>query len=213
MLNNVLRHHLARLLNRENLTRAEATELLEAMLQEWAAANGTPRVEVVNAAVPTWTTTQSLIQFVTRGIYLDPDVILVFEAINDNHLDDGYWLHHLPEVDYSRHAGFLERHSQLYCFVRNRIATWREALAVSSWRRSWELAASRGVGDPSAIEGSIPMAHSNSTQVFETDLTNFIAQAEVIVQRRTGSGAPVVETQSIDFHGFPWAVMRPQRAP
>src|SRR6267378_3812239 len=34
MLNTVLRHHLARLLNRENLNRAEATELLEAMLRD-----------------------------------------------------------------------------------------------------------------------------------------------------------------------------------
>jgi hypothetical protein len=40
-----------------------------------------------------------------------------------------------------------------------------------------------------------------------------VGQAEVIVQRRTGPGAPVVEVQAVDFRGFPWAVLRPQGKP
>ena len=40
-----------------------------------------------------------------------------------------------------------------------------------------------------------------------------VSQAEVIVQRRTGPGAPVVEVQRIDFRGFPWAVVRPTAKP
>lgn len=37
-----------------------------------------------------------------------------------------------------------------------------------------------------------------------------LGRADVIIQRRTGAGAPVVEVQRVDFHGFPWAVVRPQ---
>jgi len=38
-----------------------------------------------------------------------------------------------------------------------------------------------------------------------------IGRAEVIVQRRTGPTAPIVETQSVDFDGFPWLVVRPTK--
>lgn len=38
---------------------------------------------------------------------------------------------------------------------------------------------------------------------------NGIGRADVMVQRRTGPGAPIVEVQAVDFHGFPWVVARP----
>ena len=51
-------------------------------------------IRVINAAVPTWNTTQSLIQLVTRAIHLSPDMIVVYHAINDVDQVDGKWLIH-----------------------------------------------------------------------------------------------------------------------
>src|SRR5262249_41805711 len=77
--------------------------------------------------VPAWNTTQNLIQLITRAVYLSPDLILIYEAINDALLEDKKWLVDLPAVDYSKYSGFLENHSLLYVFLR---AKFREAIDV-----------------------------------------------------------------------------------
>jgi lysophospholipase L1-like esterase len=88
------------------------------------------RVTVINAAVPTWNTTQSLIQFMTRAIYLSPDVILVYHAINDALTEDNKWLVDLPAVDYRRYSGLLENHSLLFVFLRSKFRAAVDQLQV-----------------------------------------------------------------------------------
>jgi lysophospholipase L1-like esterase len=85
------------------------------------------RITVINAAVPAWNSTQNLIQLITRAVYLSPDLILVYEAINDALLEDNKWLVDLPAVDYSRYNGFLENYSLLYVLLR---AKFREAIDI-----------------------------------------------------------------------------------
>lgn len=113
--------------------------------------------EVINAAVPTWTTTQSLIQFITRAVYLAPDLIIIYHAINDSHMSEHYWFYHLPEVDYLKYGGWLRYKSQLYAFISNRFNV------INRWLR-------QGLSKSQDVEFS--------TQVYETDIRHFLVLSE-----------------------------------
>ncbi len=127
------------------------------------------KVEVINAAVPAWNTTQSLIQFVTRAIYLQPDLIIIYHATNDHYMEDNYWLHRLPEVDYKEYGGFLRNHSLLYCFALNRIRN------LSNWVKSKRWKSTLRGASAAASDGA---DRSDSTQVYAMNLENFAALAK-----------------------------------
>lgn len=92
---------------------------LEAVLRRQPP-GGYKDVEVINAAVPTWTTTQNLVQFISRAVYLHPDIVIFYEAINAVHMSDFYWLYNLPQVRYTEHGGTLQNHLQFYnCAFRS----------------------------------------------------------------------------------------------
>lgn len=128
------------------------------------------RVEVINAACPTWTTTQDLIRFISQAIYLDPDIIIIYEAINDSFMEDYYWLNHLPEVHYKDYGGFFRRNSILYNFALNKMSELKTILWFAKWNK-WQRSAERK---------RIAALFNNekiSNQVFHTDIENFIVLA------------------------------------
>ncbi len=123
-------------------------------------------VEVVNAACPAWTTTHSLIQFVTRGLYLDPDIIIVYHAINDSYLSDDEWLFRLREVQYEKNGGFLQLHSYLYNFLKARI--YKTQASVEAWL--WLREVKKG-----KIDRNDTMLDRPSPNIFEKDMESFVA--------------------------------------
>lgn len=94
------------------------------------------KIEVINAAVPGWGSTQSLIQFLIRVVYLDPDMVIVYHGINDAErgTEDYHWLKHMKEVDYKRYSGFFRRHSVLYNFVSNQIERAIYRISYLMWK-------------------------------------------------------------------------------
>ena len=131
---------------------------------------GDKRVEVIDAAVPGWTTTQSLVQFVSRAIHLDPDIILVYHAINDANMSDTHWFESLPEVDYTKFGGPTRRYSQFLTFLGNRWTRFSTARKVRGWERGLDSRAERNTA------GKQPQ--KTGTRVFEADLTNFVVIAK-----------------------------------
>jgi len=125
-------------------------------------------VEIINAAVPGWNTTQSLIQFITRGLYLNPDMIIIYHAINNNSMSDNYWLHSLKEVEYTRYGGFLRNHSQLYAFLYNRWDRLKRSIKQTMWNRQIQ---SNVLPEQKKDESHF------STQVFKKDIEHFIILA------------------------------------
>lgn len=123
-------------------------------------------VKVINAAVPTWNTTQSLIQLLTRAIHLSPDVIVVFHAINDASQRDEKWLKDLPAVDYRRYNGVLENSSLLYVFVRNYLRHAFQSLALL-----WP-------GSSSARPADLDERIMRQTAIFRSNIEHFAAIAK-----------------------------------
>lgn len=128
------------------------------------------RFEVINAAVPTWNTTQSAIQLLTRGVHLKPDVIVVFHAINDAGMTRFHWLHGLPEVKASDLGGCLRRSSQLASFVWNRLERLRAAREHARW-----LGVASGESPLPSEDGDVDGA---SSDVFRTNLVTMLAIAK-----------------------------------
>ncbi|MBI2891620.1 MAG: SGNH/GDSL hydrolase family protein [Nitrospirae bacterium] len=127
---------------------------------------GYDRVEVVNVAVPAWNTTQSLVQFITRAIYLEPDFILVFHAINDFQNEEYKWLKKLPAVDYAKYSGFVENHSLLYNFARNRLRRIRDGLQGKKAR-----------AEMLTLHKMDPTVSKPSPKIYTMNLTNFLVLA------------------------------------
>lgn len=126
------------------------------------------KVEVINASVPTWGSTQNLIRFLIQGVYLEPDFIIYYEAINDADKTDYYWFYHLPEVQYEKYGGFLRNHFQFFNFVRNRIVDLKNILAMWWWKKNLI----------NISPSSLNSAFDSSTQLFRTDIENLIVLAK-----------------------------------
>ncbi len=60
----------------------DGTKAYPAQLESELCARGL-QVEVVNAGMPGWTSREQILNYVTRVSYLDPDMIVYFEPIND----------------------------------------------------------------------------------------------------------------------------------
>ena len=129
---------------------------LEGILQDRMATS----VEVINAAVPYWNSTQSLIQFITRGVYLRPNLIVIYHAINDRSMTKYHWLHSMEPVDYRKYSGFLRQNSLLYNFLRKRVV---------------KAAPRRSAG----LNKELPADKTPNSQVFRTNISNFVAIARV----------------------------------
>lgn len=138
-------------------------------------------LEIINAAVPSWNTTQSLIQYLTRGQYLEPDLVIVYHAINDSFMLDKQWLEEMREVDYRKYGGFLAQHSVLYNFLANRFARLRLKLEE------------RGLIPITSIE--LPDLNlPYGEEIFRTNLETIIASAKA-------RGADVMlVTMALDYH-------------
>ncbi len=122
-------------------------------------------IKVINAAVPAWNTTQSLIQLLTRAIHLSPDVIVVYHAINDAFQRDDKWLKDLPAVDYRRYNGVLENSSLLYVFVRNHLRNAFQSLAL--------LRPGPSLAKPADLAGRM-----RETAIFRSNIEHFAAIAK-----------------------------------
>lgn len=55
------------------------------LLQRELAARGHPRVEVINAGAENWSSWESLINFELRVLDLEPDLVILYQAVNDVH--------------------------------------------------------------------------------------------------------------------------------
>lgn len=66
-------------------------------------------VEVINAGCPGWTTLETLINFQTRVLDLEPDVVIVYHGINDA-ISRIVWP---PDAYRSDHSGWLSRRDAL----------------------------------------------------------------------------------------------------
>jgi len=128
------------------------------------------KIEVINAAVPHWTITQNLIQFITRVIYLKPDFIIIYDAINGINMQEHKWLYHLPAVNYKEYSGFLRNNFVLHNFIIGRVNKLKDAWDYFDWKRR--------------VVRSLPLKKTGITvddfspQIFETDIENFIILAK-----------------------------------
>ncbi len=157
------------------------------------------KIEIINAAVPTWNTTQSLIQFITRAIYLKPDIIIVYHSINDYKMDDFYWLYHLPEIDFEEYGGFLRNHSQLYCFIRNKVIVLMDKIKISLWQRD---VVNRVYDIESFSKREITTKDEEwktSTQVFKMDMKHFIALTKFYGIKTVFVTMPLNHDPKLDF--------------
>lgn len=137
---------------------------LQKLLAEGNAAG--KKIKVINAAVPTWNTTQSLIQFITRATYLSPDLIVIYHAINDASQVDNKWLTALPAVDYTKFSGPLENSSLLYVLVRSKVRAVAEVIKMNVFG----IAPIHMDQWVAAFKGHDSMAN---TQIFRSNLESF----------------------------------------
>lgn len=141
---------------------------LEMLLADNALLKG-KKIEVINAAVPAWGSTQNLIRFLIQGIYLNPDVIIYYEAINDSIKTDDYWFYHMPEIQYEKYGHFFNHHSQLFNFVRNMMNRGKLTFDMMRWRRELEK---------SSTAQEFSQDPPFSTQNYAMDIGNLIALAK-----------------------------------
>lgn len=107
-------------------------EKLEALLNQNTKTN---KYEVINCAVPSWNTTQSLINYIIRGAYLEPDLIIIYHAINNVNQRKFQWFYNLPEVDYEKYSGFLSRNSYLYHYLKYIYENLRMRIGILFWKQ------------------------------------------------------------------------------
>lgn len=122
------------------------------------------KIEIINAAVPSWNSTQSLIQFMLRGAYLNSDVVLVYHSINDSWTKKHHWFEEIKEVDYRKYGGFFSQHSVLYNYIAKQIVTIRQRL--------------ENAGLIAITSVDLHSASANySTEVFSTNIKNIVRTA------------------------------------
>ncbi|MBI3087380.1 MAG: hypothetical protein HYY91_00615 [Candidatus Omnitrophica bacterium] len=113
--------------------------------RELAARHPDRRIEVINAGLPGWTTYENLANLVTRLINYEPDVLIVYEMVNDLGLvgiltparDVGELRRHLLAPAWHRWLC----HSALYSVLTHRVADWlkleREGLTEAMFEERW----------------------------------------------------------------------------
>ena len=127
------------------------------------------KFEVINAAVPGWNTTQSLIQFITRVIYLEPDVIIIYHGINDHTMKPYYWLTSLPEVEFKTYGSFMKNHFILYNVIRNKLNRIAFMLSELRVRKAVSIAP-----DDKLFEIGKHTVPDEYNMIFKTNIENFI---------------------------------------
>lgn len=127
------------------------------------------KFEVINAAVPTWDTTQSLIQFVTRVIYLDPDIIIIYEGINDYPMKAFYWFKNLPLVNYRAYGSFVRNHFIIYNIAYNTLLEANNQLENFLFERRLS-----GIPDGAMFDDNKITVTENDNLIFKTNIENFI---------------------------------------
>ena len=142
--------------------------------QAW---NGKGVIEVINAATPTWNSTQSLIQFITRAIYLNPDMIIIYHAINDHNNVKYRWLKDLPMVDYEKYSGFLKEHSLAYNFLQPRVIRSYNAYMNRDWIATYSNDENFSI-QYTTIEDPDEEKEGYSPQIFIQNIQNFIVLAK-----------------------------------
>lgn len=152
-------------------------------------------VEVLNAGCPGWTTLETLINFETRLLDLEPDCIVVYHGINDalarmvwppeaNRGDLSGWLNrerHLTEAAWLEQSalarillvrsGAVEPHGSLLRIIGDAPATSR-MFAFRAQRISGSY--------PTGVFGEVPieqMLETNGTRLFERNLRSLLAVA------------------------------------
>ena len=120
---------------------------LQQELNRLATGEGVNQFEVLNFGAESWTTVESLINYVVRGIHAQPDIIVVYHAINDV-VAASYPSHVAAEPDYSHWRKRLQRppsnimaglplaldQSSIICLARNILYrkqaehTWSKAI-------------------------------------------------------------------------------------
>lgn len=166
-------------------------------LQQYLHEQGFTRVEVINAGVPGYTTWELLINFEFRVLDLDPDLVIVYEGVNDvatrmvwppsayrgdnsgSRILDIRPAHPIPLLEYSSLAraigirlGITEPHSALQ---RNFIGAPPTDYRGTFARQLNEETYPSGIFEETSV---MTMLDSNPPVYYERNLRNLVALAE-----------------------------------
>jgi len=154
------------------------------------------QVEVINAGCPGWTTFETLINFESRVLDLDPDFVVVYHGINDVLArmvwppealrgDQSGWLvreHHLAEASWAERSdllrillirgGMIEPHGSMLRVIGDRADS----------NQTFEFRRQRLGGTyPEGVFAEVPierMLQQNGTRLFRRNLESLIAVAK-----------------------------------